>query len=130
MIHLFNAGEYKLHSGLVTPFKIDADALTNNDIHALAVLIADRIPYTSAYGVPRGGVRLARALNTLPHTEPEVANYLIVDDVLTTGESITTYRRTHFGSDFKVNGLVIFARGECPDWVTPLFQVSPDWGLG
>jgi orotate phosphoribosyltransferase len=129
VIHLFNSGEYKLHSGLVSPFKIDADALTNNDISALAIIIADRFPYTMAYGVPRGGIRFARALNGLPHSEPSVPSYLIVDDVLTTGGSITTFRKERLSKEADVTGIVIFARGKCPDWVFPLFQTPEFWGL-
>ena len=46
---------------------------------------------------------------------------LIVDDVLTTGGSMVDHRAALGGSRCK--GVVIFARGECPSWVVPLFQM-------
>jgi len=50
------------------------------------------------------------------------ANLLIVDDVLTTGSSMEEVRK-EMGTYYQSEGFVLFARGECPDWITPLFQM-------
>lgn len=75
--------------------------------------------YGKVIGVPRGGLRLAAAL--LPY---ERLGYplLIVDDVLTTGISMQEMR-DRFPLEEAI-GVVIFARGQCPDWIRPIFTVS------
>jgi len=109
---------YRLHSGQESFFKIDCDALSDEDIRALALLIADRVAFSEVVGVPRGGLRLAEALEcfAIPMNEPVL---LIVDDVLTTGGSMEAWRA---GRD--AIGFVIFARGDCPSWVKALFTLA------
>jgi hypothetical protein len=113
---LFVDGEFKSHSGAVLPFKIDCDALSAADIETLAEEISRRFRFGSVFGVPRGGERLAEALRD--HISFDDPTTLIVDDVLTTGASMEDARE-RFGSP--TIGVVIFARGPCPNWVTPLF---------
>ena len=48
---------------------------------------------------------------------------LIVDDVFTTGASMEAL---HTPGDI---GAVVFARGLCPSWITPLFQMWSCDGL-
>jgi len=84
--------------------------------------------FSLAVGVPRGGTRLANAINELAYPEGQNSRagpVLIVEDVLTTGRSMENVREicgplTH---ELGAIGLVIFARGKCPDWVTALFQM-------
>ena len=117
---LFSSGQFQLHSGGSSRWKIDCDALTEEDIRTLAMIIADRMqPWSAIEGVPQGGLRLARALETLY----PVGNGppLIVDDVLTTGASMEAQRAGR--KDIK--GVVIFARGSCPSWVSALFTLWP-----
>ncbi|KKL20362.1 hypothetical protein LCGC14_2456230, partial [marine sediment metagenome] len=45
---------------------------------------------------------------------------LIVDDVLTTGASMEKQRAGRTNTI----GAVIFARGDCPAWVKPLFAME------
>lgn len=52
--------------------------------------------------------------------------WVIVDDVLTTGESMEEMR-LHYSS--RTIGVVLFARGKCPDWVTPIFSLCSDLKL-
>lgn len=113
---LFQAGAITLHSGEPSDFKIECDALTDEDWGNLAQLIARRVKFGAVVGVPRGGLALASKLQ--PHVTSGPT--LIVDDVLTTGASIEAYHRT----DTDI-GIVVFARDECPSWVTPLFRASP-----
>jgi hypothetical protein len=48
---------------------------------------------------------------------------LIVDDVLTTGNSILEVMRSDFAPCI---GWVVFARGQCPRGVNALFQMGTD----
>jgi hypothetical protein len=112
---LFVDGEFVSHSGLLLPFKIDCDALTDTDLGTLAAAIARRVgQFSAVHGIPRGGTRLAYAL-TQYCTGSIDDPLLIVDDVLTTGASMEEAHRSN------TIGAVIFARGPIPDWITPLF---------
>ena len=122
MTNLFQDGNFTSAAGLNLPFKIECDALTENDIQTLAKLIASRVKFSVVFGVPTGGSRLASALfqySSWNNNDP----VLIVDDVLTTGKSIEEFRH-NITSVQHVIGIVIFARGECPDWVTPVFEMK------
>lgn len=132
-MNLFEQGNFILHSGQKTNFKIECDALTDKDIKTLALLISERYVFGKVFGVPRGGTRLANALQThcnLHHT----AYSLIVDDVITTGTSMEKYRQVLAQRPAELNevddyvapefiGVVLFARGVCPYWITPIFQM-------
>lgn len=117
MRELFQLGRFSLHSGMTSRYKIECDALSDREIvwcaRHLAAIVS---PFGKVEGVPRGGLRLASALGAYA-TEGWL---LVVDDVLTTGASIEEHRA---GRD--AIGAVIFARGPCPPWVTPLFQMAP-----
>lgn len=116
---LFRIGDFALHSGDRSRWKIECDSLTDEDWAALALMVVERVkPFTAVRGVPRGGLKLAKALEPYRSFGNGV---LIVDDVLTTGASMEQARR---GRD-SAQGAVVFARGECPDWVTPLFRMVP-----
>ena len=119
--HLFVAGEFTAHSGDVLPFKIDCDALTDADLATLAAEFARRsVRFSGVRGIPRGGIRFAAALARYATRSP-LDPPLIVDDVLTTG---TSMEMIHDLAPPNAIGVVIFARGPCPSWVTPLFQLS------
>lgn len=112
------------------PFKIDCDALTDTDLETLALHFAAAIKpagqvYGEIVGVPRGGVRFADALQRHVRTSGnQWQTHLIVDDVLTTGNSMEAYWRERYPNRFSgVRGLVIFARGPCPEWITPIFKM-------
>jgi hypothetical protein len=53
--------------------------------------------------------------------------HLIVDDVLTTGASMEAARAKLWPGSLPL-GVVIFARGPCPDWVWPIFRLDPTFG--
>ena len=112
---LFQSGDFTLHSGGRSPFKIDCDALSSDDLCALAALVAKTIQFGMVEGVPRGGLRFAWILQNYLTDGP----LLIVDDVLTTGTSMEEYR-----NDREAIGVVLFARGPCPKWVTPVFSLG------
>ena len=121
-ITLFSWGNFKSHSGDELGFKINCDALSDVDLDCLAEMIAGRFSFFGVVGVPDGGRRLSDKLQR--YIDYNSRNLLIVDDVLTTGRSMNIMKAEwihEFHQD--IVGVVIFARGECPDWVTPVFKM-------
>lgn len=123
-MHLFQSGDFKLHSGEKSKWKIDCDALTDADLDTLAAMIAERVPapFGSIWGIPSGGITPGQKL--WPYCTDGASPVLIVDDVLTTGKSMEE-ARTYFNDRGQgVFGAVIFARGPRPSWVKPLFKMD------
>ena len=118
---LFKWGDFRSHSGLTLPFKIECDALNEFDIACIADFIAFKTSFGSVEGVSRGGLRLAAALEQYAEREPPF-NVLIVDDVLTTGRSMEERKAIQRQSN--VIGYVIFARIELPNWINAVFTMT------
>ena len=116
---LFQSGDFVLHSGASSGFKIDCDALTDDDWETLARIVAGRTKFGAVYGVPSGGERFADALQK--YIDPSESTTLLVDDVLTTGASMEAARKLTPGV---VLGVVVFARGACPPWIWPIFTMG------
>lgn len=134
MTDLFLPGPFRSHSGVELPFKIDCDALSDGDLATLAQVVGTR-PWTrfnDVYGIPRGGLRFAEALKPYALSVPKKQDrrVLIIDDVLTTGNSMLQMREMlrADGLPTEYIGVVIFARGPCPDWVRPIFRHDPWFG--
>jgi orotate phosphoribosyltransferase len=128
-MNLFQLGNFVLNSGAKSKFKLECDALTNEDIEALAYMISTMVgPFGYVEGIPRGGLRLAKALEQYITPIDDWVSFtrLIVDDVLTTGRSMENARIKYQNNTMSlpVKGVVIFARGKCPDWITPVFQMT------
>lgn len=101
-------------------WKIDAGALSDDDIKTCAWLIRQMVgEFSEVHGVPKGGLRLAKALER--YQLPDSKCPLVIDDVLTTGASMAEMAE-QIGS-WPCRGAVIFARGKCPAWIRPLFQM-------
>jgi len=115
---LFRHGGFKLHSGASSTWKIDCDALTDEDLEVIAELISTIVPpFGKVEGVPRGGLRLAEAMGK--HAGGPAGRLLIVDDVLTTGLSMEIHR-----GEREAYGAVIFSRAsDWPTWIRPLFAM-------
>ena len=122
MVDLFQKVDFKSHSGLDLSWKIEMDALSDNEWKCIAHMIADiSDPFQAAIGVPRGGVKLSGYLNeycTHAPTDP----YLIVDDVMTTGGSMEVFKKEHFNDKYVI-GWVVFARSKVPIWCDSLFRM-------
>lgn len=123
-VELFQQGHFQLHSGTCVGWKIESDALCHDEWDTLALMLADVLPrFGQVIGVPRGGLQLAESLLDYITEGP----LLIVDDVLTTGASMEGFKQGQqdihgvFWPD--PIGAVVFARSECPSWITPLFQM-------
>lgn len=115
---LFKSGEFTLHSGKVSNFLIDAEALTDEDLDALAKLVITQGFNTGKFkqiiGVPRGGLRFAEALKKQSPLDAKSSTVLLVDDVYTTGESLKAAceEQKKNTSVIDIYGLVIFDRSD------------------
>jgi orotate phosphoribosyltransferase len=123
-MNLFQLGEFSLHSGRTSNFKIECDALTDGDIECLASMLNLRVPvFSSVIGIPEGGLRLAHAMEQYTSKSGPP---LIVDDVYTTGKSFMDFKRLHYPHTYVVGG-VLFARTRVAfehNWIHPLFILS------
>jgi len=123
---LFQIGDYTLNSGLKSEWKIDCDALTDEDIETLAYIASQRLPpFSDVVGIPRGGLRLAKAMEQ--YTSYARFNLLICDDVYTTGGSMRRAYEEYTNQFPSISGLVIFDRNidplhHRPHWITRLFS--------
>ena len=125
--HLFKSGDFKSHSGLDLSWKIEMDVLSDPEWFTIKKMIMEHAPpFREAVGIPEGGVKLGNLLNEHA-TGDEKDPVCIVDDVLTTGESmeyfLSQYQRNRRLMPFMAIGWVVFARGPCPHWVSALFQM-------
>jgi orotate phosphoribosyltransferase len=118
---LFVTGDFTLHSGAKSRWKIDCDVLTDDDWDTLAVIALERLPpFRITVGIPQGGMKFARALQRYA-TNREDDPILLCDDVLTTGRSF--YDARNGGAEYKVIGVAAFGRGYPPAWVKVIFQM-------
>lgn len=118
---LFNLGEFTLHSGGKTNFLIDCNALTDEDLAALAAITAEKFKFHKVVGIPSGGLRFAQALQKYC-TNNEEDGILVADDVCTTGKSFKDFVRENY-PDLTPKGVVIFNRGTVPNWVYSIFYM-------
>lgn len=122
--HLFQLGHFTLHSGEISSFKIECDALHGQDWDTLSYIIHEKVHFRKVIGVPMGGLRLEGYLRRYEEPNRLDLPILIVDDVLTTGKSMEKIRKELGYRDSEVIGYVAFARNECPDWIQAIFQMS------
>jgi hypoxanthine phosphoribosyltransferase len=86
-------------------------------------MISEQFSFYAVHGIPTGAVRIERALNK--YCNPNSSYLLIVDDVLTTGNSMEE-AKLRFETDYNqenILGVVLFARVKPPEWVYPIFQL-------
>ena len=115
---MFNNNNFISHAGRPLLWKIECDDLTDCDLECLAVLVVKNISFKNVIGIPRGGLRFAKILTKYKQINGEY-DYLIVDDVLTTGTSMKETKENVNGSYI---GVVIFSRIiNFPQWILPIF---------
>lgn len=121
--NLFQRGDFTLNSGLRRDWKIECDALTNDDLEALVCMALPILPrFSTLVSVPGGGDRIVDVLQQ--YAAPEGWT-LIVDDVLTTGGSMERAREKQKKFAWPpIAGFVLFACGPVPEWIIPLFSMS------
>ena len=126
MIHdLFQSIDFKSHSGLDLNWRIECDALSDDEWFTISKMIMELTPpFQQAVGIPEGGVKLGKLLNEHA-TGNEKDPICIVDDVLTTGKSMKHFLKQHYQHKFwpTTIGWVVFARIQTPNWVRALFQM-------
>lgn len=124
-MNLFQQGDFTLHSGKKSSWKIDCDALTDEDWATLARIAATEYlgPFGSVEGVPQGGLKFAEALRK--YITPGCPMVLVADDVLTTGRSMIEQA----GHRANVAGVVVFSRSSSfvLPWVLALFTMPKDF---
>ncbi len=122
---LFRMGEFKLHSGQESDFKIDCEALNDGDWYNLAWLIHKRLgPFRIAVGIPAGGIRLAEALQHFCTDDPRHP-LVLVDDVYSTGASMCEAREQALHNVENVVGVVLFARNPVKEsWIRAVFTMT------
>lgn len=130
-MNLFQLGDFTLASGAKAKWKLECDALNEDDWKALAQMVSQMVgPFYSVEGVPRGGLKLAEHLK--PFGSAIASHHLIVDDVLTTGGSMLKLKEQYTNRDAEggfigysqpLKGAVVFARGQCPYWINAIFQM-------
>ena len=126
---LFQSVNFKSHSGLDLTWKIEMDVLSDSEWSTICKMILGVCgPFHSAIGIPSGGVKLGELLNK--HASGKESDPIcIVDDVLTTGESmeyfLDQYQRNR--RPFTAIGWVVFARTQPPSWIKALFQMPEGW---
>lgn len=118
---LFQSGDFTLSSGMRSSLKIECDALTDADWKTLATAAFAGYggAWGEAVGVPRGGLTLARYLNEFSMTREEAAereiysyvDVLVVDDVVTTGKSLSGLARAYRKQGKSVDMMAAFSRG-------------------
>lgn len=118
---LIRLGKWTLHSGDESTFNLEADQFIEDNLEGLVQLIRTLVgPFSSVEGIPRGGLRLAKALRSFAGlTGP----HLLTDDVLTTGRSMDHHLHVASATYNRVVGAVVFARGQRPYWVKAIFDM-------
>jgi len=116
---LFVRKDFLMHSGGTAHYKIEADALTCEDIETLAWIISQKGKFRAVHGISSGGDRLAKALEKYKSIE---GVRLIIDDVITTGKSMEETKQRLGWRD--AIGIVIFARNRPPSWVHAMFEMT------
>lgn len=130
MENLFQKVRFTMHSGGVSDFKLECDALTSNDYATLAYMVSRKMKFKKCYGIPRGGLPFEEALK--PYESQDSETILIADDVFTTGGSIVEFKKKLLEDgiiteDSDVQSIVVFARGKLLPNITTIFSLNEDY---
>ncbi len=119
--HLFESGQFKLHSGRFSDWHVNCDSITSEGWETIARVYSNRLGrFSSVEGVPTGGLPLAQAFSRHATYRPSEDPILIVDDVLSTGASMEEQR----AGRANCIGFVAFARGNPPAWVDAMWYLD------
>jgi len=112
-MNLFQDGDFISHAGLPLKWKLECDAITDDEWRCIAKMIMDyqTEPFYKAVGIPRGGLKMAEALNEYSSGN-DSHQVLICDDVFTTGTSFKEYIDENYPNYLSSMGYrwVLFAR--------------------
>jgi hypothetical protein len=123
-IDLFQSVDFISHAGKPMTWKIECDAISDDEWVTLAKMIreVERRSWSKAVGIPRGGVALGKALDTYSTGNPDHP-ILIADDVYTTGTSFIEFKAEHY-SDVATIEWCVFARKATERRVKALFTME------
>jgi hypothetical protein len=119
---LFKLEDFTSHSGKLLHWKIECEFLTEEDWDCLAFMIQEKQQFQEVVGIPRGGIPLEKALDKYK-TFNMAAPLLIVDDVLTTGNSFLEFAQDRGICPYIVRW-VAFSRIEPPLGINALFTMG------
>jgi len=122
-VDLFQTVDFISHAGLPLKWKIECDALSDDEWKTIAKMIREYEDQNWQYavGIPTGATRLGEILTTYG-TGSVKDPVLIVDDVYTTGKSFIDFEEKHY-KDKKVIKWAVFARKPPTENVKVLFQL-------
>jgi len=133
-IDLFQKLDFISHAGIPMSWKIECDAITDDEWRCLAKMVMDHQtrPFYKAVGIPRGGLKFAEAMNEYASGN-DTDQIMICDDVFTTGTSMLDFIKEEYPMWSMGQGYrwVVFARK--PSNVNPyhtkaLFTMpTPPW---
>ena len=105
---LFQDGDFKSHAGLPLKWKLECDAITDEEWRCIAKMVMDYQvqPFYKAVGIPRGGLKFAEAMNEYASGDP-ADQTMICDDVFTTGTTLKEINRA-IGVSIKNYNLYVF----------------------
>lgn len=118
---------HRLYSGALSYWKVGCDALTDEELNWFAKMISVVVePFGVVEYVPTGARRIGEKVEKYALTgHPTV---LIVDDVLTTGNSMESFRRDVqiLYPNAKIIGATMFNRsGIHIDWINSIWYMNP-----
>ena len=115
---LFQDGDFTSHAGLPLAWKLECDAITDDEWRCIAKMVMDyqERPFFKAVGIPRGGLKFAEAMNEYASGD-EKDPIMICDDVFTTGTSMKEFIAENYPNWISGMGFrwVLFARTPCYD---------------
>lgn len=121
---MFKDKKFISRSGKRLKFKIECDSLAFEDIRVFTKIITGNFTYKSV-DMPETGcspLQLLKHVLELKTSKDGEFDVLIIDDVFTTGNSMEDVKKRHKGKN--IIGVVLFSRGKCPKWITPIFELN------
>lgn len=126
-MNLFVLGNFTGAAGQTLEWKTECDAFCTDDWRCLAAVAGPRLPpFSDVWGVPKGGLILAAELVKYAVKRNVIGlPPLIVDDVWTTGKSMSEFAARALGLGPRDwNGFVVFARNQIPDHVRAYWRYA------
>jgi len=121
---LFLEKDFLSHSGANLKWKVECDALSEDDWAWASARVAEQFSFRGVHGVLKGGILFEKHLRK--YVKPDGYCFLIVDDVLTTGSSMEAAREAtkYRHSEVPRIGVVLFARREPAHWIAAIWQLG------
>ena len=96
-MNLFQDGNFTSHAGLPLKWKLECDAINDNEWRCIAKMVMDYQdrPFYKAVGIPRGGLKFAEAMNEYASGN-DTDQIMICDDVFTTGTSMLDFIKEEY----------------------------------